>query len=52
MLIGNLIEQQFLKLGDWRFGSAISVILMAIILVSMGMVSLADKDTDEGSTRL
>jgi spermidine/putrescine transport system permease protein len=52
VLIGNLIEQQFLKLGDWRFGSAISVILMIIILLSMGAVSLVDKDTDEGSVRI
>ncbi len=51
VLIGNLIEQQFLRLGDWRFGSAISVILMTIILLSMGLISLADKD-DVGGERV
>lgn len=35
MLIGNLIERQFISVGDWNFGSAISLILAAIILVSM-----------------
>ena len=32
MLIGNLIEQQFLWVGDWHFGSAISIIMMIFIL--------------------
>ena len=27
MLIGNLIESQFISVGDWNFGSAISLIL-------------------------
>ena len=38
-LIGNLIEQQYLRTYDWGFGSALSIILMIIILVSMGMMS-------------
>ena len=33
--IGNLIEQQFLSSGDWGFGSALSVIMMILILLSM-----------------
>jgi spermidine/putrescine transport system permease protein len=41
ILIGNLIEQQFLTVYDWRFGSALSVILMLIILISMGAAELA-----------
>ena len=28
MLIGNLIEQQFMSVGDWHFGSAISIFMM------------------------
>ena len=31
MLIGNLIESQFISVGDWNFGSAISMILAVII---------------------
>ncbi|MCL2167225.1 MAG: ABC transporter permease [Clostridiales bacterium] len=38
-LIGNLIEQQYLRTYDWGFGSALSIILMIIILITMGMMS-------------
>jgi len=44
ILIGNLIEQQFLTVYDWHFGSAISVILMVIILISMAVISMVDRD--------
>lgn len=43
MLIGNLIEQQFLTVGNWGFGSAISVIMMILIVISMLIMSRADK---------
>jgi spermidine/putrescine transport system permease protein len=33
MMIGNLIQQQFLTTRDWPFGSAISFVLMAIMLL-------------------
>lgn len=42
-LIGNLIEQQFLLVGDWHFGSAISMILMVIILISVAVLNRADR---------
>ena len=38
-LIGNLIEQQFLVVGDWGFGSAISVVMIVFILLSMAIMS-------------
>ena len=38
VLIGNLIENQFISVGDWNFGSSISVILAVIILVMMGFM--------------
>lgn len=47
-LIGNLIEQQFLFVGDWNFGSAISMIMMVIILLSMGIMSKYDKEHEGG----
>jgi len=55
ILIGNLIEQQFLRIGDWQFGSAMSVILIILILFMMGLVKLfdrqpANKDAPEGGT--
>ena len=38
-LIGNLIEQQFLVVGDWGFGSSISVVMIVLILFSMAIMS-------------
>lgn len=35
VLVGNVIESQFLTSGDWNFGSAISMIMAAIIMISM-----------------
>jgi len=51
MLIGNLIEQQFLWVGDWHFGSAISIIMMIFILIAMAITSKFD-DQKEGSSGL
>lgn len=48
MLIGNLIEQQFLTVGDWHFGSAISIVMMILILISMTIMTKYDKDQKEG----
>ena len=46
-LIGNLIENQFISIGDWNFGSAISVILAFIILISITFMKKIDKDEIE-----
>ena len=46
-LIGNLIENQFISIGDWNFGSAISVILAFIILMSITFMKKIDKDEIE-----
>ncbi|MGK5082892.1 ABC transporter permease [Bdellovibrionota bacterium FG-1] len=35
MLIGNLITEQFLKTRDWPFGSALSLLLIMIVLASL-----------------
>ena len=35
MLVGNLIEQQFTTIGNWNFGSALSIFMMILILISM-----------------
>lgn len=49
MLLGNLIEQQFTMMGDWNFGSSISIFMMIIILVSMAIMSKFDNsDAKEG----
>lgn len=44
VLIGNLIESQFIDLGDYNFGSAISLIMAAIIMVTMHVANKMDKD--------
>ncbi len=50
MLIGNLIEQQFLVVNDWHFGSAISMLLMVLILITMSIMNrLGGEAGDEGS---
>ena len=53
MLLGNLIEQQFTTMGDWNFGSAISIIMMIIILISMGLMNKFDNnEVKEGGTKI
>ena len=46
VLIGNIIEQQFQKLGNWNTGSGLSIVLMIFILVSMTLVAKYDKDSE------
>ncbi len=47
MLIGNLIENQFISVGDWNFGSATSIILTIIILVGLTLMKKFDKEDKE-----
>ena len=48
MLIGNLVEQQFTYVYDWNFGSAISIIMMLFILISMAATSKYDNKEEGG----
>ncbi len=43
VMIGTLIENKFLHAGDWNFGSAISLIMVVIIIVSMYITKKVDK---------
>ncbi len=43
VLIGNVIESQFLTSGNWNFGSAISLIMAVIILISMYITKKIDR---------
>lgn len=47
-LMGNIIESQFLKSDDWNFGSTMSLILIALILVSMIFSSKYEKENEGG----
>ena len=44
VLIGNVIETQFLTTGNWNFGSAISLIMGIIIMISMYVTKKVDVD--------
>ncbi len=46
MMVGNLIESQFISVGDWNFGSAISLVLAVIMLIAVKLTEKFDK-TDE-----
>ena len=37
-LIGNLIENQFITVGEWNFGSAISMVMAFIMMLLMAVV--------------
>ena len=47
-LIGDLIENQFKVTGDWGFGSAMSVVLMVLILGAMQIMQRYE-DNNDGS---
>lgn len=44
VLVGNVIETQFLTSGDWNFGAAISLIMAVIIMLSMWLTRKVDND--------
>lgn len=46
MMIGNVIENQFITVGEWNFGSAISLIMAVIIMISMYVTRRLDKGDD------
>lgn len=48
VLIGNLIEQQFISVGDWNFGSSISLILAVVILLAMRFMKKMDVAENRG----
>ena len=47
MLIGNLIELQFLRVGNWHFGSALAVLLMVLIILTSIAFSFLNKENKE-----
>lgn len=51
LLIGNVIEQEFMLTSNWGLGSGLSVVLMIFIFISMGIMNRYDK-TGEGQMLL
>ncbi len=43
-LIGNLIEDRFLKAGNWSYGSAIAIVLSLIIMLMVVITKRFDKN--------
>ena len=48
LLIGNVIEQEFMQGTNWHLGSGLSVVLMLFVIASMTLMNVLDKD--EGGT--
>ena len=44
MMYGDVIENQFMLLRDWNFGSALAVVMMIMMLISMAILRKYDKD--------
>lgn len=49
-LIGNVIENQFITVGEWNFGSAISVIIAIIMMLLMMLVRKVDNKSRKGAS--
>ena len=50
-LIGNVIENQFITVGEWSFGSAISMIMAVIMMISMYAVREVEARNSGGKER-
>ncbi|MBR3848839.1 MAG: ABC transporter permease [Oscillospiraceae bacterium] len=47
-LIGDLIQDQYMTVGNWQFGGAISVVTMAVVLLLMYFINRTDSEEDGG----
>lgn len=51
-LIGNVIENQFITVGEWNFGSAISLIIAFIMMISMYVVrEVENRNAGKGGSK-
>ena len=48
MLFGDLIENQFIFVQNWHFGSALSLIMLALVLLSLALTNKFDRADDGG----
>lgn len=48
LLIGNVIEQDFVHGSQWHTGSGLSIVLMIFVLLSMALMNLFAKDEEGG----
>lgn len=48
-MFGDLIERTFLSADDWNVGSALSLVMMVLILISLGLLRKVDPEGEGGS---
>lgn len=49
LLIGNIIDQEFISAYDWHVGSGLSIILMLFIILNMVLTGISERKTKEGA---
>ncbi|MDD7635877.1 MAG: ABC transporter permease, partial [Clostridiales bacterium] len=49
LLIGNVIEQEFMQGTNWNLGSGLSFVLMIFVIASMALMNIFDKDGNGGT---
>ena len=47
-LIGDMIENMFMTLKNWQYGSTISMILLVVIIASVALLRKVDPDNQGG----
>ena len=52
MMYGDLIENQFITINDWGSGSALSFILLILVIVSMVIMRFSERKTGEEGGKL
>lgn len=51
LLIGNVIEQEFMQGSNWHLGSGLSFVLMIFVIASMALMNKFDKDVEGGTSK-
>lgn len=49
LMIGNMVEQQFLASRNWPFGSALAMVIMAVVLIAL--ISFTRRTAKAGAAR-
>jgi ABC-type spermidine/putrescine transport system, permease component I len=49
MLYGDLIENQFIQINNQHLGSALSLVMMILVVISMMIMRIFDKDGEAGA---
>lgn len=49
MMYGELIQRQFMEQKDWGFGSALAVVMMVLMILSMAIMRKYDRGSEGGA---